>query len=120
MNFIGIWLAIDTDHASMWDVIERVPSGSAHHKSAHRGALLVSKHGDELVFEHADGYELGDPRSSLERCQVLVAAFEVLVSRGFYETEARRHLDGVRTAVRIGDSVARVLALADQARRCAA
>ncbi len=93
---------------------------SAHHQSAHRGALLVRKRGDELVFEHADGYELGDPRSSLERCQVLVAAFEVLVSRGFYETEAQLHLDRVRTAVRTSDSVARVLALADQARRRAA
>jgi hypothetical protein len=102
-----------------------LPLCSGHHRAVHDGRLVVSGTASEgFAFTHADGSMYGAPQPDPTRSKVLSEVFQILVSMGFRQREARQVIDasgphvgggvGVEEALRIVLQQARVSCMAEQ------
>jgi hypothetical protein len=90
---------------------ERVlPLCSAHHRAVHDGRLVVTGTSSQgLHFTHADGSVYGAPQHDPNRSKILSEVFQMLVSMGFRQREARQMLDASGPHVGVGVGVEEAL-----------
>jgi hypothetical protein len=81
-----------------------LPLCSAHHRAVHDGRLVVTGTSSQgFAFTHADGSVYGAPQPDPTRSKILSEVFQILVSMGFRQREARQMLDA--SGPHVGDGV---------------
>jgi hypothetical protein len=71
-----------------------LPLCSAHHRAVHDGRLAVTgTYSKGFTFTHADGTRYGAPQPDPGRLKVLAEVFQILVSMGFRQREARQMIE---------------------------
>jgi hypothetical protein len=102
-----------------------LPLCSAHHRAVHDGRLAIAGTASQgFIVTHADGSVYGAPQPDPTRSRVLSEVFQILVSMGFRQREARQMVDastphvggdvGVEGALRTVLQQARVSCMAER------
>jgi hypothetical protein len=80
----------------------------AHHRAAHRGALVITRGAAGVVFRHADGRGYGGAVSATA-AEAAAKLFGALRGLGFRDSDARRALASLESHVGAGEPLAELL-----------